>query len=99
MTFFTFARTLLGAPLRLIFGIKRYGVNNLPEQGAVILCSNHRSNFDPVILGAALSRDLNFMAKAELFKIPLFRSLIKTLGAFPVNRGKHDSDAVKKAIE
>lgn len=99
MTFFTFARLIFGAPLRLIFGIKRYHVKNMPKSGPVILCSNHRSNYDPVILGAALNRDLRFMAKSELFSNPFLGALIKALGAFPVRRGKNDSDAMKKAVE
>ncbi|CDZ24217.1 hypothetical protein CCDG5_1100 [[Clostridium] cellulosi] len=99
MTLFKCARMLFAAPIRLIFGIERKGVENIPAEGPVIICSNHLSNFDPVILGASLNRDLKFMAKAELFKNPLLRGIITAFGAFPVNRGKGDSEAVKKAIE
>lgn len=98
MSFYTGARIVMSPILRLIFCIKRTGHRNLPSQGPVILCSNHRSNYDPVILGASLSRDLKFMAKAELFKNPVLRFIITSLGAFPVRRGKGDSEAVKKAI-
>ena len=70
----------------------------MPVSGPVIVCSNHRSNYDPVILGASLSRDLNFMAKAELFKIPLFKGLITAFGAFPVQRGKGDAEASRTAV-
>jgi 1-acyl-sn-glycerol-3-phosphate acyltransferase len=73
-------------------------MSNMPENGPVIVCSNHRSNYDPVILGASLSRDLNFMAKAELFKIPLLRGLITAFGAFPVQRGKGDAEASRTAV-
>lgn len=99
MTLFKCARFLFVAPIRLIFGIKRKGVENIPADGPVIICSNHLSNYDPVILGASLDRDLKFMAKAELFKNPLLRGIITAFGAFPVNRGKGDSEAVKRAIE
>lgn len=97
MSFYKYARLIAGAPLRLLFRIKRYGYGTFPKQGGIILCSNHRSNYDPVILGASLDRELKFMAKEELFRIPLFNSLIRTLGAFPVRRGKGDTEAIKKA--
>lgn len=98
MSFYNGVRIVVSPLLRLIFGIKRTGQSSLPSQGAVILCSNHRSNYDPVILGAALGRDLKFMAKAELFKNPVLSFIITLLGAFPVKRGMGDSEAMKKAV-
>lgn len=98
MSFYSGCRFIFSPVLRLIFGIKREGKANMPSQGAVIVCSNHRSNYDPVILGASIRRDLNFMAKAELFKNPLFSLLITSLGAFPVRRGQGDLGAINKAV-
>lgn len=98
MSFYTGVRVVMSPILRLIFRIKRTGYRNLPSEGPVILCSNHRSYYDPVILGASFKRDLKFMAKAELFENPILRLIITSLGAFPVKRGKRDSEAVKKAI-
>lgn len=98
MSFYNGVRVVMSPIFRLIFCIKRTGHHNLPSQGPVILCSNHRSNYDPVILGASLGRDLKFMAKAELFKNPVLRFIIKLFGAFPVKRGKGDFEALKRAI-
>jgi 1-acyl-sn-glycerol-3-phosphate acyltransferase len=98
MSFYNNVRVVFSPILRLIFGIKRVGKANLPLNGAVIICSNHRSNYDPVLLGASLGRDLKFMAKAELFKNPFLRVLITSLGAFPVRRGQGDSEAINKAV-
>jgi 1-acyl-sn-glycerol-3-phosphate acyltransferase len=96
MSFYNGARIVFSPLVRLIFGIKRTGTENLPQQGPLIICSNHRSNYDPVILGASLKRDVRFMAKAELFKNPFLRILITLLGAYPIERGKGDTAALNK---
>jgi 1-acyl-sn-glycerol-3-phosphate acyltransferase len=97
MSFYNGARVVTSPLLRLIFCVKRTGMANQPSRGTVIVCSNHRSNYDPVILGASLRYDLRFMAKAELFKNPFLRFLITILGAFPINRGRGDTAAIDKA--
>jgi len=74
------------------------GEENLPKDKAVIVCSNHISNWDPIVLAAVFERPVRFMAKASLFKIPLLNTLIRTLGAFPVNRGSADPASLKTAI-
>lgn len=98
MSFYSTARFIMTPLIRLIYGIKVEGRENIPQNGSVIVCSNHRSNSDPVILGASLPYELKFMAKAELFKIPFLKGLIRLLGAFPVNRGKNDTEAIKSAV-
>ena len=70
----------------------------MPE-GGVILCSNHFSGRDILILMAASKRQIRFMAKKELFGIPLLRSLMKAMGAFPVDRGGNSVSAVRRAME
>jgi|YelNatPaOPRAMG01_1025707.scaffolds.fasta_scaffold20575_5 1-acyl-sn-glycerol-3-phosphate acyltransferase len=71
---------------KIFFRIEVKGKENIPKKGGFILASNHLSNLDPVILGVACPRKLNFMAKDELFKIPIFSNFIRCLGAFPVKR-------------
>jgi len=75
------------------------GIENLPARGGVVVVANHVSNLDPVVVGCALTRKIHFMAKAELFKVPLLASLIRALGAFPVNREKSDRHAIRRALE
>lgn len=96
MSFYNGTRIIFSPLLRLIFGIKRTGTENLPPEGPLIICSNHLSNYDPVILGASLKRDVKFMAKSELFKNPFLRIFITLLGAFPIERGKGDISALNK---
>lgn len=97
MSFYENAKKL--SPIvKFIFNLRVEGAENLPSQGAVVLCCNHLANIDPVLLGSVIGRSLNFMAKAELFKVPLLKGLIKALGAFPVNRGAGDNAAINTAI-
>ncbi len=81
------------------FKIKISGQENIPKQGGFILASNHLSYLDPAVLAIACPREVNFMAKAELFRIPLFSNLIRSLGAFPVKRNTADIYALKEAIK
>lgn len=90
-------RILIMPIYKLLFFFKVNGKNNIPKEGAYIICSNHLSNHDPVFLGLALKRQLFFMAKAELFKNPFLAKLIRTLGAFPVERGAGDGKAINEA--
>jgi len=68
-----------------------------PESG-VLVCSNHIANMDPVMIVTSFKRPVYFMAKKELFKIPVLGWFIKLFGAFPVDRGSVDLNAMKKAI-
>ena len=82
---------------KLLFFYKVNGKQNVPEDGPFIVCSNHLSNFDPVILALTQKRQIFYMAKAELFKNKLLAKLIRTLGAFPVTRGAGDGKAINEA--
>jgi len=63
------------------------GRENIPQKNSFIMVSNHGSLLDPPLLGHSLGRNISFMAKAELFKIPLLGFIIKACGAYPVKRG------------
>ena len=99
MSFYGFAQKVCILFFKLYFKINVKGLENIPlGEGKFILISNHQSNLDPVMLGLYLkNRRLFFMAKQELFKIPILSFIIKKLGAFPVKRGSRDSKAIKTA--
>ncbi len=91
---------ILGPLVRLIMRVREVGVENFPSDStSLILCSNHISNWDPVILITAKPhRHIYFMAKSELFCNRLFSWFLgKQLGAFPVHRGTGDTDALNTA--
>ena len=75
------------------------GRENIPLTGGVLLCGNHISYIDPPTLGAGCPRPVHFMAKLELFHVPILGFLIKRVGAFPVKRGSADRSALRTAIE
>ena len=73
------------------------GRENIPQKDSFIVVSNHGSLLDPPLLGHALGRNISFMAKAELFKIPFLGFVIKACGAYPVKRGIADKNTIKTA--
>ena len=75
------------------------GRENIPHKESFIMVSNHGSLLDPPFLGHAIGRNISFMAKAELFKIPILSFVIKACGAYPVKRGIADKNTIKTACE
>ena len=83
----------------LVFGRWRVeGRGNVPARGGVILASNHVSYADPPLLGTACPRGVFFMAKKQLFRMPLLEPLLPMIHAFPVRRGRLDRTALKRAL-
>ncbi len=82
----------------ICFKLEASGISRFPQKGAFVLCSNHTSWWDPVILAALCPREIHFIAKVELFKNPFLNWLFRKLHAFPVNRGKADIRAVREAL-
>ncbi len=82
-----------------LFRIRVTGRENEPDKGGFIVCANHISATDAVVLCYAFRKhQVRFMAKKELFKIPLLSGLIRVLGAFPIDRGGNDVGAIKTAV-
>lgn len=82
---------------RLLFRGQTIGISNVPKGGGLVVVSNHGSHLDPPILGHALGRPVAFMAKSELFKVPILSLIISACGAYPVNRGAGDREAIRNA--
>jgi 1-acyl-sn-glycerol-3-phosphate acyltransferase len=95
---FLFGRFLFRLMFRVLFRCVVEGGENVPETGGAIIAPNHTSFFDPPLTGAALKRPLNFMAKQELFEVPILGFLIKRTNAFPVKRGSQDMSAMRRAF-
>ena len=84
---------------KLVFKGHLIGRDNIPQKDSFIMVSNHGSLLDPPLLGHALGRNISFMAKAELFKIPFLGFIIKACGAYPVKRGIVDKNTIKIACK
>lgn len=100
MWLWSFGRAVVLPFYRLAYRITVEGVENVPREGGVILCSNHISGHDPPLLGMLSPRPVRFMAKEELFRIPGLRYFLSQGGgAFPVKRGTPDRAALKRSLE
>ncbi|MGF1676443.1 MAG: lysophospholipid acyltransferase family protein [Rivularia sp. (in: cyanobacteria)] len=85
--------------LRVYFQGRVYGAENVPLTKPLVIVSNHASNYDPPIVSNCVRRPVSYMAKEELFKIPILKQVIELYGAYPVSRGTSDRNAIRKALE
>lgn len=99
MNFYKIALPVVRGIFKVVFFFKDKGRENIPEEGAFLLCANHRAYRDAVFLAAGCKRQLTFMAKESLFNKPVLGWLIKSLGAFPIKRGKGDAAAVMATLK
>lgn len=97
---YRFLRALVYPLFALIYPFQILGRENLPKDdvGPVLLYANHRSWLDPVLLLFALRRPISFMAKEELFRVPVISWLLNAVHAIPIRRGYADVAAVKEAL-
>jgi 1-acyl-sn-glycerol-3-phosphate acyltransferase len=89
---------ILTLPTLLIYRLRAIGVENVPQDGALILAPNHFSQMDHFFIGLFLRRQVRFMAKSQMFGPPVFTYIYKHGGVFPVRRGHHDEEAMKTAF-
>ncbi len=84
---------------RLFFWVRYHGVRNIPPNGKLIVCSNHKSVVDPFLIAMPFRRNIHYMAKSELFTDhgPLARTFLYAMGAFPVNRNTGDMKSMRTA--
>lgn len=100
MILYKFLAFLCRPIIYLIFPYKIINKNNLPKNKGIILCCNHISYIDPVYLILGQPKyHIQFMAKAELLKIPVLGFIFKKVGVFGVKRGTGDTYALDKATE
>jgi len=83
---------------RSLFRIEAYGLENIPKEPCIV-ASNHRSHLDPPVLNSVFPEPLRFLAKEELFKVPILGKLLPHMGALPVKRGSGDLEVLELALE
>lgn len=83
---------------RLFFGLCFLGSENFPSQGAALVCSNHQSFLDPLLVGAMCDRRLNYLARENLFRSRLFGALIRYYDAIPVRRDGMSLAGLKETL-
>ncbi len=95
---FLLVRVVLTFCFDVCFRTRTIGLERVPRSGGLLLVVNHISWFDPMIIGYATPRRVDFMAMAELFRNPVIGWLVRALGAFPVDRSRRDPGAVREAV-
>lgn len=93
------AKSLLIPLLHTLWRMRVSGTENVPSSGPLIVACNHVSYLDPPALGTACPRQLRYMAKAELFAIPVLGPLIASFGAYPVDRRGSAAAAIRRSVE
>lgn len=97
--FYYFVRFLFTLYLKICYRLVIVGKENVPQNGPLIVCSNHINWLDPPVVGCVIkSRKIHFMAKEELFNVFFLGRCICMLGAFPVKRDTADRKAIKTAL-
>jgi 1-acyl-sn-glycerol-3-phosphate acyltransferase len=97
--FYAFSKGFCRVLLTLYNRLHIKNVPALPEGRPVIVASNHNSNLDPVVVGVAYPRKLKYLAKEELFKVPILSYIIRHLGAIPVSRqDEHKAGVILRTL-
>src|SRR5262249_55390982 len=95
--FYAFARVVVRLLVPLVAKLHTEGLENIPREGAMILASDHIAWFDIPLVSLRVPRITHYMAKIELFGIPVLGGMLRWLGAFPVRRGEGDREALRTA--
>jgi len=85
--------------LKILYRVSYEGFENIPMEGGVIVAANHASMIDPPALGARSPRELVYLAKKELFPIPVVRLLLKISHSIPIDRAGYSKRTLKQVVE
>ncbi|MBV9718151.1 MAG: 1-acyl-sn-glycerol-3-phosphate acyltransferase [Candidatus Eremiobacteraeota bacterium] len=97
--FYDFSKVAVRTMARVMWRARVYGSQNVPASGALIIACNHASYLDPPVLGCLCPRRVSYMAKKELFAIPLLGPVIRGLGAYAVDRQGSAAGAIKRSLQ
>jgi 1-acyl-sn-glycerol-3-phosphate acyltransferase len=96
---YSIGKAICSGLLKPIYRPQVIGTENIPTTGGVLICSNHIDNLDPPIVGISSPRNIHFMAKEELFRIPILKGILPRVNAFPVKRGMSDKQALRTGLK
>ena len=99
MTFYDFAKSVVYGIFKPWYRIEAIGLEHFPKEGGVLLCANHIHNFDPLVVGIMAPRPVHYMAKEEIFSVPVLGNIVRKCNAFPVKRGFNDREALRTGLK
>lgn len=88
----------LGGPAKLAFRVKAFGKENVPSDRGVLVCANHTAFCDAIVISVSTPVQVKYMAKKELFSVPVIGPFVKAMGAYPVDRKGGDVAALRKTV-
>ncbi len=96
-----FCLRIVAPIVKVIYHIEYKGIDHIPCEGKLIVCSNHKSVIDPVFLAIPFKRQIRYMAKSELFQEhgKLASWFLYKMGAFPVKRNSGDAESIRTAMQ
>jgi len=97
--FYKITKGFFGNILKLLYRVRVVNPENEVLDRPYIVCANHTSFMDVCALVIAFKGQIRFMAKKEVFSVPILRGFVKSMGAFPVDRKKGDVAAIKKTLD
>ena len=97
--FYDFAKAFVQFLVRSVWRGRVFGTENVPLNGPLIVACNHVSYLDPPAMGCLCPRRISYMAKKELFEIPILGATIRALGAYPVDRHGSATAAIKRSLK
>lgn len=95
----TIVRTVIFIYCKIVYRVKIVGTQNVPKEGALLFCGNHRTYLDPPLIVVTAGRHMRFMAKEELRKNPIFAFLGVLFEGIYVKRDEKDITALKEALK
>lgn len=99
VAFYDFAKLSVRGMARILWRARVHGTHNVPADGALIVACNHISYFDPPFMACLCPRRIRYMAKKELFELPVLGSVIRGLGAYAVDRHGSATAAIKRSLQ
>jgi 1-acyl-sn-glycerol-3-phosphate acyltransferase len=99
VTFYDFAKSVVYGVFKPWYRIEAIGLEHFPKEGGVLLCANHIHNFDPLVVGIMAPRPVHYMAKEEIFSVPVLGNIVRKCNAFPVKRGFNDREALRTGLK
>jgi 1-acyl-sn-glycerol-3-phosphate acyltransferase len=97
--FYDFSSATVRLMARTLWRAQASGMENVPRDGPLIVACNHVSYLDPPVMGCFVPRRISYMAKKELFTMPVLGSVIRGLGAYAVDRDGSATAAIKRSLE
>jgi 1-acyl-sn-glycerol-3-phosphate acyltransferase len=92
-------RPVFGWMGRGFWKLKLNGLENIPQQGGVLIASNHQSYLDPFLIGVAIKRPLRFLAWSEALEWPIAGKMMRLMGAWPLQLQGSDPAAIRRSIQ